>query len=762
MIKKLTQAVKKRTARERAISNFSTRYWRQVDEKGYDIAIIGSRKAVRNLVRFADEAQRKKINRIIAPHQIEKLVPKLVPKKYSKTKGIDLIVIPHQDDNDSILGTVRKYLMHSIPIYTMFEGQLISKTIPEQNQIIDIDKQKTLPEQTYIVASTRRTGSTMLCNLLQKTGVLGYPDEYIEEGLSVLTEERMINPGYVLEEALKLNQTPNGVFGIKLHWSALERFNEAVFPNLDAEERVLFENLLCNSHYIFLSRRNKIRQAISDWRAIGTRIFNINKNSKDSVRKQYGKRLQYDYVRLKRHLVNFVKRDQAWRNYFETNNIDPIEIVYEDFIKHPEEAIRTVLNHLSESCANPEFTPNTNRLSDGYTEEIYEQFVEDLEREYGKDMTGRLEGIQTVNDINVKKEQRKKHVLVTLATRAYLDMAKQLFSSAYFNGGWDGDFLLLAHEIPEEELSWFRERGVIIKHTPPLYEGCPGGMHSCIASKFYMFTPYFKKWRTVIYSDLDAVIKKSLDELKDVEGFWAVEDWSPTILDQIVSDEEIDQRALDRQECREVIQRVEQLYEISRRPFCAGFLAFSTDIITENMFAELKETMDGYHMISKHGDQLSFNLYFYDMWRKLNPTFNVLVSQVAPTHSYDIPAHTRWGVAEDLNAYVLHIFNPKPWDERSSYYWEWLMNLKRAHDIGRCEIDKDFAKDIEKIKRTERRIQLREKTYDLIERYLPFKGTAIRTLNFIYWRYIFLRRIIRFISSNTDSRFIKRLLSRAG
>jgi len=46
----------------------------------------------------------------------------------------------------------------------------------------------------------------------------------------------------------------------------------------------------------------------------------------------------------------------------------------------------------------------------------------------------------------------KKHLLVTLANENYINQAKQLFSSAYFNGGWDGDYLLLAHEIPENKL----------------------------------------------------------------------------------------------------------------------------------------------------------------------------------------------------------------------------------------------------------------------------------------------------------------------
>jgi len=349
-----------------------------------------------------------------------------------------------------------------------------------------------------------------------------------------------------------------------------------------------------------------------------------------------------------------------------------------------------------------------------------------------------------INGDSLKKYHRKKHVLVALATRDFLDMAKQLFSSAYFNGGWDGDFLLLTYDVPDEDLSWFRERDVIIKHTPPLYEGNPGGMHSCLASKFYMFTPYFKNWDTVIYSDLDAIVKESLDGLKEVKGFWAVEDWSSTYTDQILNDEEIEERGLSRVKYSEVTERVRQRYEIQRRPFfCAGLMAFSTDIITENMFAELKKTMDDCHIISKYGDQLAFNLYFYNKWKKLSHTYNVLVRQDTSEDSYRAEAYTRWGIAENVNAYMLHVFDPKPWDERSSYHGEWLMNLKKADQIGLCKVDKDFNGGIDKIKRTERRIKLMERTYDVIERFFPFKRIALKLLNFMYWRlYVTMRRKI--------------------
>lgn len=109
---------------------------------------------------------------------------------------------------------------------------------------------------------------------------------------------------------------------------------------------------------------------------------------------------------------------------------------------------------------------------------------------------------------------------------------------------------------------------------------------------------------------------------------------------------------------------------------------------------------------------------------------------------------------------MLHMFKPKPWNKQSDYYWEWLVNLKRADQIGLCKVDKDFEAGIENIKRTESRIRLREKTYEIIDRFVPFKGTAIHSFHYIYWRYITLRRIMRFIVVNADYRFVKSLLGK--
>ena len=58
----------------------------------------------------------------------------------------------------------------------------------------------------------------------------------------------------------------------------------------------------------------------------------------------------------------------------------------------------------------------------------------------------------------MKQKKTKKNLLVTLTEKNYIPQAKQLFSSVYWNAGWKGDYMLLAHGIPEKELKWLEKK----------------------------------------------------------------------------------------------------------------------------------------------------------------------------------------------------------------------------------------------------------------------------------------------------------------
>src|SRR5262245_16749208 len=81
------------------------------------------------------------------------------------------------------------------------------------------------PAISYIVASTQRSGTHLLCSILRSTGVAGSPGEFFLCKPGETWEQRWGAPSrdaYV-ERVLQQNTGPNGVFGTVVMWSYFER-----------------------------------------------------------------------------------------------------------------------------------------------------------------------------------------------------------------------------------------------------------------------------------------------------------------------------------------------------------------------------------------------------------------------------------------------------------------------------------------------------------------------------------------------------------
>jgi len=264
----------------------------------------------------------------------------------------------------------------------------------------------------------------------------------------------------------------------------------------------------------------------------------------------------------------------------------------------------------------------------------------------------------------------KDHLLITLADKNFIDQAKQLFSCAHFNAGWRGDYLLLAHEIPEKELDWFKKKGILIKKCEPLLNEKIGIMPSVTLSKFYLFTPYFKKWSNVVFFDGDIIIRASLDELMKEDGFAACANPHDYKLRFHFSKGE---KSYD-----DIFTKVRKQYDLQSLSFNAGMMAFNTSIIGNDSLNELKELLDEYGNICRLGDQSIFNLYFYNKWTQLSPMYSSYPNFWI--ESYKIKPEKIRGVALHFAGFR-NEKESNPWDRKNQFYTEWKKNLDRADKI---------------------------------------------------------------------------------
>jgi lipopolysaccharide biosynthesis glycosyltransferase len=265
--------------------------------------------------------------------------------------------------------------------------------------------------------------------------------------------------------------------------------------------------------------------------------------------------------------------------------------------------------------------------------------------------------------------ENKRNLLVTLADKNYVQQAKQLFSSVYWNAGWEGDYMLLSHEIPEKELEWFSDKGILIKRCGPLYDKKIGKNNypPVVLDKFYLFTPEFRKWKNIVFLDGDIIVRASLDALSIVKGFA-----SPNIMgDKLELFFHKDSDPVN-------YQTLKEKYKLRLPAFNSGVMAFSTKVITNDSFNNLIDSFGTYQKISSSDDPI-FNLLFYKKWKKLPLVYDITPRLIERLTC--IPANNLKGI-------IIHLRDDELNDEDYIFKAEWQKNLERAEFIDLNKVQK--------------------------------------------------------------------------
>ncbi|MFA5323665.1 MAG: glycosyltransferase, partial [Smithella sp.] len=264
----------------------------------------------------------------------------------------------------------------------------------------------------------------------------------------------------------------------------------------------------------------------------------------------------------------------------------------------------------------------------------------------------------------------KRDLLVTLADGNYIEQAKQLFSSVYWKAGWKGDYMLLAYNIPERDLIWFRNKGILVRECEPILTESKNTIgHAPLTTlcKFYLFTPEFKKWKNVVFLDGDIIVRGALDTLAEVKGFSAVgilNIFTPLLRGQFNSRNSGNQH---------LFKELESKCDLRRPAFNSGVMAFCTDIIFADDFQNIKKTFFHFKDILHISEETVLNIYFYDKWQELSQVYNICPS-------YEM--YLSGCAPADLKGIVLHTYSNfpggKPWNPKSPLYSEWKSNLDKA------------------------------------------------------------------------------------
>lgn len=116
-------------------------------------------------------------------------------------------------------------------------------------------------------------------------------------------------------------------------------------PADQADGETFWAEVFPNCQHIFLTRRNKIRQAVSWWRAIQDEVWHLT-NEESHANPDTFYEEKYNLDALKALLQELMLKECNTQAYFQANGIVPLTICYEDLVADYEGTVRDVLRYL--------------------------------------------------------------------------------------------------------------------------------------------------------------------------------------------------------------------------------------------------------------------------------------------------------------------------------------------------------------------------------------------------------------------------------
>jgi LPS sulfotransferase NodH len=258
------------------------------------------------------------------------------------------------------------------------------------------------PQRSYLVCATPRSGSTLLCETLEATGVAGRPREYFwglrsPEVLRLLPHDAQLDrdservatwnrDDYArhLDAAIGEGTSANGVFGAKMMWGYFDDFLELTrgIPRLGGMgDGSLLNAAFPDLHYVFVSRSDKVRQAVSLWRALQTWVWRkAEGHTGDEPLPEQRAVYSFDAID---HLLDQLRRhEDAWRGFFFRIGRRPLSVLYEEVAGDLDATVDRVLGALDLERA-PTSAPVAQRMhrqSDDLSESWVQNYLEDVSR----------------------------------------------------------------------------------------------------------------------------------------------------------------------------------------------------------------------------------------------------------------------------------------------------------------------------------------------------------------------------------------------
>ena len=220
-----------------------------------------------------------------------------------------------------------------------------------------------------IIASTGRSGSHMLGHTLHSTGKFGFPLEYFQKN-NLNKWKEIINKNNIKDIICSLQDirtSENGVFSIKIHYSQVKEIGG--FTNL--------QELLPNAYFVFIKRRNILKQAVSMSIARQTGIW-------ISEQLGNGRKPKYDYCSINMELKELLKDNSNWIYHLESSNSNYISLDFEDVRDNLDDSVIKISNFMNIELKDEEIPiiPLTKKQTNSVNDDFLSKYLSDYNNKH--------------------------------------------------------------------------------------------------------------------------------------------------------------------------------------------------------------------------------------------------------------------------------------------------------------------------------------------------------------------------------------------
>jgi LPS sulfotransferase NodH len=219
----------------------------------------------------------------------------------------------------------------------------------------------------YCVCFSVRSGSSLLCEDLTQWGV-GEPTEYFQ------LPDQTIVPGQMADHLVALANAAEGeYFGFKVTWEQVHALTSTLRLEGDRSVGRDLRSVFPDLAFVYIERRDKVRQAVSAWRAetSGTWHWPIGSDVERG-------RPEYDFEQIRFHLQKAVGEDWLWSFHFQELGIRPTTVRYEDYVSDREHQLARIAKSVGWDGSAVPLDERLRVMRDDWTEEIARRFRADL------------------------------------------------------------------------------------------------------------------------------------------------------------------------------------------------------------------------------------------------------------------------------------------------------------------------------------------------------------------------------------------------